>query len=415
MVGFGVLGVGNNSLGQFTMPMAEAFGVARSVITFQGTLAKIAGSIAALIFGAVYRKVTVKGVVVCSGLALMFEYAMIAMSQSPIWAYIGCFVGGFGIQWAGGLFILTVIKPWFPKNVGIMAAICGTASGFGGSIFVTRVSARIVNESFRSAAWFVVILVAIFTAISAVLVFQSPEDPLRKMTKEMAAEAAAKKAAKKMGDPSVPALGYVDFLKLPTIWILMIMMFLASGTISPFANAYSAIAEWKGFADPIIVGGNAVAAFTAVLVWAKFIMGFLKDRSWMTFACILAWGTHIISIIGIMFCKTPETFVIMGGIDAFAGTSTQLLINFCLIQALGKYFNATATGLVAFTLNAGRAVGTPLVHLPYDLTGSYSITVWGMLITGIILLVGCLYALKFGKNTVATLDKRYGNQDAAVS
>ena len=411
MLGLGVFATANMALGQLTLPLAEAFGVDRSVISFGGTLSKIAGALGALVFGQVYKKLTLKGTVLMATITLAIQYVIIAVGGSVFWSLVAFFIGGFGTQFAGGTLIITAIKPWFPRNVGIFAAICGTASGFGGQIFTPMFTQRIVDNGYASACWWMAMVVGIMGAVCTVLVFMSPDDPLRKRSaeEEAALKAAKDAAALQKASSGVPALGYMDFLKCPASWLLMGMMFLAAGTLQPFINAWHGIADWMGFEDAAMVSAAAVAGHAGLLVWAKFIMGYLKDRNWSKFGVIFAYTLNIVSVLGIMFfCKTPGMFTFFGTINAFASTSTGLFINLCAVQAFGKYNNAIINGMTAFTFNIGRAIGLALVHMPYDLWGSYSVTLWVVLASGVLMMVGLLAALKIGNATEKALDKQYG-------
>ena len=143
ILGLGVFATANMALGQLTVPLANAFGVDRSVIGLGGTFSKIAGAVGALVFGQVYKKLTVKGTAVMATVLLAIQYIIIAVGNSTFWSMVGFTIGGFGTQFAGGLLIITVIRPWFPRNVGVFAAICGTASGFGGQIFTKMFQQKI--------------------------------------------------------------------------------------------------------------------------------------------------------------------------------------------------------------------------------------------------------------------------------
>lgn len=397
----GVFATENMALGQLTLPLAEAFSVDRSVISFSATLSKIAGAAGALVFGQIYRKLTLKGTVCMASLALIIQYIMIAIGNSTFWTFVAFTIGGFGTQFAGGLLIITAIKPWFPKKVGIFTAICGTASGFGGQIFTPIFTEKIVSSGFQSACWMMAGIVTIFGIAAILLVNMSPNDPLRK-------SAPVQTGQKKPPAAGVPVLGYRDFLRQPVTWILMSMMFLAAGTNQPYINTWNGIADWRGYENAAMVGAGAVAACSGLLVWAKFIMGFLKDHGWTKFAIIFAYTLNILSVLGVMYWSpTPGMFKFFCAINAFAATATGIFINLCVDQAFGKYANATVQGLVNFTFNIGRAIGSPLIHLPFDLWGSYSVSLWVVLIAGFILMFGLLLAVKVGSATEKELDKIY--------
>lgn len=399
----GVFATENMALGQLTLPLAEAFGVDRTVISLSGTLSKIAGAAGALVFGQIYRKLTLKGTICMASIALVVQYIIIAVGNSTFWTLFAFTIGGFGTQFAGGLLIITAIKPWFPKKVGFFTAICGTASGFGGQIFTPVFAEKIVESGYQSACWMMAKIVLVFGVAAFLLADMSPNDPLRKTSPKQVG------SGKKMPAAGVPVLGYRDFLLCPVTWLLMSMMFLAAATNQPYVNTWNGIADWRGYENAAMVGAGAVAAFSGLLVWAKFIMGFLKDRGHTPFAIVLAYTLNIISVLGVMFwSSTPGLFKFFCAINAFAGTATGLFINLCVDQAFGKYANATVQGLVNFTFNIGRAIGTPLIHLPYDRWGSYDVSLWVVLITGFVMMFGLLLAVKKGSATERELDRQYG-------
>lgn len=399
----GVFATENMALSQLTLPLAEAFGVDRTVISFSATLSKIAGAAGALVFGKIYRKLTLKGTIAMASISLIVQYIIIAVGNSTFWTLVAFTIGGFGTQFAGGLLIITAIKPWFPRNVGIFTAICGTASGFGGQIFTPIFTEKIIESGFQPACWMMAGNVLLFGIAAVLLSSMAPNDPLRRSAPQKAA------GAKKVPAAGVPVLGYRDFLRCPVTWLLMGMMFLAAGTNQPYVNTWNGIADWRGYENAAMVGAGAVAACSGLLVWAKFIMGFLKDRGWTRFAIIFAYTLNILSVLGVMYwSSTPGLFRFFCAINAFAATATGLFINLCVDQAFGKYANATVQGLVNFTFNIGRAIGSPLIHLPFDLWGSYTVSLWVVLISGFVLMFGLLLAVKVGKSTEQMLDRRYG-------
>jgi len=401
-LGFGVLASANLARGQLTVPLADHFGVERSVISLSGSTAKIAGSIAAILYGKVYKTLRLKGTVLMAGLTFVIQYLMVAFAPNPTVAIIGFTIAGFGAAFAGGTMIVTIIRPWFPKNLGLFAAICGTASGFGGQFLTPLMAKTIAAQGFKPACLMFAGISAACAIICALLVSQSPNDP-------MLAGNAPKAAEKKAAAPKGPTLTYGDYLKEPTTYLLFALMFVAAGTHQTLVNCYTGIAQQLGFEDYIVVGGSAAAGMAAVLVWAKFIMGWLKDKGWTTFGILFAYGTNILAIVGMMFfSKTPDAFVFFASINAFSATATGLFINLCVAQAFGKYATATAYGITLFGFNIGRALGEPLMQLPYDLWGSYNVSMWIGIVSGIFMMFGLLLACKLGGQAEKRLDAKFG-------
>ena len=405
MIGFVALGIGNMAISQFVNPMAEYFGVGRSTINVYATVTKIAGMLTAIAFPSIYKRVGPKGIALCACIPLALQFVIWALAPNLTWIYIGSFIGGIGVQCGGGMMIFAIIKPWFSKNLGIFAALCGTSSGLGSTIFTLRIADKIAADGWKSAAWMVAILVAVLAIIPFLMVRANDKDPLYHRTaKKKEGENEGEKAKK----TPAPALTYRDYIKFPASWCCIAQMFLAAATTIPFMKAMNGVAEWKGF-DAVAVGAVAFALFSFWQSWAKIGMGIMRDMVGMKFCQIFAWGLNIISMAGMLFIPnmSPGMFKFLATINCFASTATQLGIGFMLVQCFGKYYNPRIYSLVTIFFNIGRAAGEPLIQLPYDLTGSYAITLWGMLIVGILMLVLSMLTFKFGKQTVEKMDRIY--------
>ena len=406
MIGFVGLGIGNMAISQFVNPMAEYFEVGRSTITVYTTFTKIAGMLTAIAFPEIYKRVGPKGIALCACLPVALQFVIWALAPNLIWIYIGSFIGGIGVQCAGGMMIFAIIKPWFSKNLGIFSALCGTASGLGSSVFTMRIANKIAADGWRDGAWLVAILVAALAVIPFLLVSASDNDPLyHKASKKDGAEVSTEAAKKKA---PAPALTYRDYIKFPATWVCIALMFLTAGTTLPFMKAMNGVAEWKGF-DGVTVGAAAFALYSFWLSWSKIGMGILRDLTGMKFCQIFAWGTNIISMACMLFIPemSEGMFKFLAAINCFAGTATQLGVGFMLVQSFGKYYNPRIYSLVTIFFNIGRAIGEPLIQMPYDLTGSYEITLWAMLIVGILMLALSMVALKQGKKTIEKMDVLY--------
>ena len=417
MIGFVGLGIGNMAISQFVNPLAEHFGVGRSTITLYTTFTKIAGMITAIFFPEIYRKWGPKGLALFAGIPLALQFVIWSVATNLTMINIGSFIGGIGVQCAGGMMILAIIRPWFKKNVGIFGALCGTASGLGGSIFTMRIASRIAEQGWQSGARMVAILVAVLIFIPFFLVKANDKDTMYiKTAKKLEAEA---QAATKEGEKKkaiAPPLSYWEYMKVPSTWICIVLMFLTAGTTLPFMKAMNGVAAWKGF-DGAVVGAAAFAAYSFWLSWSKIGMGILRDLTGMKFCQIFAWGTNILSMAAMLFIPnmSPGMFKFLAAINCFAGTATQLGIGFMLIQSFGKYYNPRVYSLITIFFNIGRAIGEPLIQLPYDKWGTYAPTLWAMLIVGILMLVLSMIALNQGQKTIKKMDKIFTEKGYDIS
>ncbi len=403
---------------QFTLPISEALGVTKAAVAIWDSAGKITGIIFAGAIGMFYKKLGPRGLAIFAGSLVTIGYLIVAYlvkdSLTPLYVS-GLFIGA-GNAMAGGLMFFTIVKPWWDKAFGTFAALCGTASGVGGVLFVNTVTKTIKDGGFQAGAVKVAILTIAISFIGSLLMTESPRDSLRNAEK---AEREARKRGEKIEKKAkvekevkgpaegVPALDYLDFLKEPLTWLLFIMMCMAVYNVA--TSLFSPMAAWKGYADPNVVGGAALTAYSAVLIWTKLGAGALRDALGMKYVLPIMYIPALVCMLWNRFGTIPvNLYPYICALMAFSGTATQLLVGFVSVQSWGKYFNVKVHGMTVMVFNwIGMFVG-PLRHLPHDLTGSYNITLDIMIAFAIAQWLLGLYCLRLGKKVNDKLDKKYG-------
>lgn len=405
---------------QFTLPMAEAFGVAKAVIAVRSSWAKIAGIATAAFMGTIYKKLGPRWLAICGGATVTIGYLIMSATTNLWIMYLANFFVGIGQAAAGGLMFFTIVKPWWDRAFGTFAALCGTASGIGGVLFVTTITKTIAEDGWQAGCVRVAIFTAVLSIVGGLLMSESPKDALRNQAKaEKEARARGEKVAKfkveglsKQGtkDSSkteVPALGYRDFLQTPITWLIFLMMIMSTFNVA--TSLFSPMAEWKGYSGPNLVGGAALTAYSAVLIWTKLGAGALRDTFGMKVVLPIMYIPAIVCLSLNLFTTLPENiYPYVCALMAFSGTATQLLVGFVSVQAFGKYFNVKVHGMTTAIFNATGIFVPPLRFLPYDMTGSFAPTLAIMLSFAILSWLFALICLNQGKKFQAKLDEKYG-------
>ncbi|MBR0140137.1 MAG: MFS transporter, partial [Firmicutes bacterium] len=267
---------------QFTLPISEALGVTKAEVAIWNSAASVAGVIFSALIGFIYKKLGPRGLAMLGGSLVAIGYLMIAYIVKDLkMLYVsGLFIGAGNVM-AGGLMFYTLVKPWWDKAFGTFAALCGTASGVGGVLFVTTVTKSLQEGGYQAGALKVAIFTLIFSFLGSFLMTESPNDVLRNQAKaEKEAKARgekiekAKKEEVKGPAEGIPALDYIDFLKEPLTWLLFIMMCMALFNVA--TAIFSPMAKWKGYAEPNVVGGAALTMYSALLIWTKLGAGALR-------------------------------------------------------------------------------------------------------------------------------------------
>ncbi len=409
---------------QFILPVSEALGIPRTAAVLWDSAGKLTGIASSALVGTIYKKLGPRGLVLFAASCVSCGYLMLALLVDSIpTLYLSGLLIGAGNALAGGLMFFTLVKPWWNKAFGTFSAICGTASGVGGVLFVNSVTKTIESGGIRAGALKVAALTLGISLLSIPLMNESPNDVLRKQEREeREARGRGGKAARKKKEKDrpadaqngIPALGYGDFLREPLTWLLFLMMFMSVYNVP--STLFSPIAAWKGYDDPNIVGGAALTAFSFMLIWTKLGAGALRDALGMKYVIPIMYSPALIFIVLNRFATVPpQLYPYVSAVMAFSATSTQLLVGFINVQAWGKYFNVRVQGLVWMVFQSSGLIAGPLQHLPHDLTGSYDITLDVMLVFVLAQIFVGLYCLRLGKKVNERLDKKFGITEASAA
>ncbi len=411
-----IIGLHNVVKNQFTLPLVDAFGATKAVVAIRDSWARVSGIMTAACMGAIYKKLGPRLLAWFGGATVVIGYLMMALTDSLTMVYIAHFIIGIGQAAAGGLMFFTIVKPWWNKAFGTFSALCGTASGIGGVLFVTTVTKTIQESGYKAGAMKIAVITGVLAFIGGILMTESPNDSLRNQEKaERAARArgerveAQKVSLKKKVEvkDGVPALDYKDFLATPITWILMVLICMASFNVA--TAMFSPVAQWRGFAEPNVVGGAALTAYSALLIWTKLGAGALRDACGMKVVLPVMYIPAIICLFLNLFNMVSESmYPIVWALMAFSGTATQLLIGFLGVQAFGKYYNVKVHGIVTAVFNAFGIVVGPLRMLPHDVTGSFNITIILMIVFSFCIWFCGYLVLDMGKKFQAKMDEKYG-------
>lgn len=385
-------GIANGTMSIFTVPITEALGVPRSVYSVYDTFSKIFGVVLSLGFATIYKRIGAKGLALLAGAGYCGQYLCMALATNVYIIWLGGLFSGMGYTFAGTLTIFAVLPSWFPKNVGTLSGLAASMSGVSSSIFITLGTNWIKQYGYRQAVIFELIAMAIMFVIAFFLISTSPDDPVAG-SKVLEAEKEGVIAKKdKIGGWSY----YKRLFTSPATLMGMFIFFLIGGVGFPFSMMLVPLASTRGFTPEL--GAAVLAIHYVVLVPGKIGLGYLRDK----------FGINLITPVLFIFCIAStlaagfgnETMFMSVGVLWGIGTVVnQIWPPYLMMAALGKYYDPGLVGAGLALLQLGRALGIPLIHLPYDLTGSYNIT---------IILWTALYALLWGLSYVMLhLGKKY--------
>lgn len=395
------LGVANGSMSLYTVPLTEALGVERSVYAMYDTFAKVVGTLLSLGFAVIYKRVGAKGIALLAGLGYTVQYLCMAFATNVYVIWIGGIFGGMGYTFAGTLTIFAILPPWFPKTVGTISGIAASMSGLSSSVVIMLASSWISSFGYQQALIFEAIIIAAMSTVGVLLVKTCPDDPV-----------AGKAALAQKTDIKNKVGGWQYFKRMltnPATLLGMLIFFMIGALGQPFSSIVIPNADARGFAAGL--GAAAYALHYAVIVPGKIGVGFLRDKIGLKFITPLLFIFEIASFLIAGF--GPESWYMALGVIFGIGTVVnQIWPPYLLMDAFGKYYDAGMVGVCLALNQIGRAIGTPAIHIGYDMTGSYSGTliVWAILFA--IIWAISYVVLKLGKKYQAKRDAEIDDSES---
>ena len=373
MVAFGVcllsfagLGIGNGSLSLYTVPMTEALGIPRATFTAYDTFAKVVGCLLSLCFPLLYRHIGARGVALIGGLGYALQYLCMAFATNVWLVWLGGVFGGIGFTFAGTLAIFAILTPWFPKNIGTLSALAAAMSGISACVFIQLVVRWIGAFGYHQALIIEAALIGGMCLIAMFLIKTNAYD-------EIAGE-------KREDETKKDRIGGIEYYKkmfaTSSMLLSLLIFFLAGGLGNSFSQSIVPIAEARGFT----IGATVLSIVYFVLVPAKIATGYIRDKFGLHVVTPVLFTLVIISTLLVGFGNERMLYGV--GLTFGIGTVVaQIWPMYFLMAAFGKYYDAGMVGAGMAMWQIGNAIGVPAIHIPYDLTGSYDISmiVWTVL------------------------------------
>lgn len=384
---FSAMGLGSNAFGIFTVPITEALNMPRSTYNTFETVSKIVGMVTAAMFSTIYRKVGPKGSVLIAGGGYVAQYLLFAIADSLPMLLVGGFFAGIGYTFAAQMTVFAVIPPWFKKSAGTMTSILSACNTFGTSVWTYFLIKWLATQGYKQALIYSAIIMAVMCTISALLVKASPDDPLYGKDED------GGKDDKEQTKP----LSNRELLRMPIMWMLIAIYFIVAAIGHPFTANIPAFANAKGL--PAETGAAAYALCYALMGPAKIVVGVIKDRfGGAKVSVIFVFAFFILACLGVMLPVSGKMYVFMAGVGhGIGGTMSQLLIAFVVLETFGKYYHPGQLGICLVMFNIGRAIGMPAVHLEYDATGHYTITMATMIGLALVVMALSFLSLRGGR------------------
>ena len=290
-----------------------------------------------------------------------------SLAQNLWTFYLGGVLVGLGLAWTTTTLVGFVVERWFTGKKGTVMGIILAANGVTGAL-ATQILTPIIYDTadgWRSAYRLVAVLMI---AIGALVVLLLRNDPQSMGLEPLGSGHTAKPGRGRDWE----GISAQEAFRKPFFYVCLVCVFLTGMLLQSVTSVASAHMLDRGISTSVMAA--AVSAHAIALTVAKLTTGFSFDRFGLRVTMLFC---SICSILGISMLA-----LVNSGPLAFAAeimTSFGLPLETIMLPLIardlfGRRDYATLMGLLVSCNTLGYAVGTPLMNLCFDLTGTYTPT-----------------------------------------
>ena len=389
-VGLGFCSTAKNA---YFQPIVEALDFSRSAFGISDTFRYATTSVATLFL---YRFVERFGTkkILCAGLVCYTLSALInSLSNTLVGFYLGGIFLGLAVTLAGSTMASIIINKWFTKNKGTVLGIILAANAAGSALAIALLEPMIYSDGVGyKNAYFITSLAVVCVLITVLLFFKDKPKVQQELT--------LKKEEKASGEWE--GFSYSWLKRKPIFYAIII--FVAFYALSSVNSISTPHLKDVGFSGKFIALNACVGSI--VLMVSKILVGIIYDRFGIKIAVNLCLFSALASKI-ILFFVTSQTTALALLYTVLISIATPfetVMIPIIVLDLFGqKSFTKTLT-VTTSLFTVGQALNSPLLNMPYDLSGSYMIS----FVTSTVASVAIIFVLNYSMLALKKKQKQEG-------
>ena len=374
----------------FVLPVSKTLGFERGAFTIYYSLAALVGVFAMPIWGRIIPKIGIKASVAISGAGGAVFMALFSLCRSLIAFYAVGLLMGIMIAGMTMLPASILINAWFESKRGLAMGIVMACSGVGGAI-CSPILAWVI-ETYSWQAGYVVngVAMAVLTVPTALFLLKGkPSDVgLLPYGASESADGAAQGSKELTGVSSKIAMKSPAFIMLAVAVVLLNVM-------ASLIQHIPAHLVQVGI-DATMAAG-IISIYMLVVIVAKVLLGIANDRFGTGAVLITAfvlWGASFV----VLAVTHGYTVAVIGAALFGLGVSVVTVMPPLLTgQMFGQRDYSAIYAIIGALSSLGLAIGTPMIGLVYDKTGSYTMAFMGCLAILVVTIFMLLAGMKSAK------------------
>lgn len=354
--------------GQFMLPVTEDLGLQIGDFSFWVTILSLTAIVILLFSGKIFKKTTIKKVMVTACICGVISFIGFATSNSLMQFYIASVVLGICFACLTTTPCTLLVSNWFgPEMRGTALGILFGANSIAACIFMPVLNQIILHLGWRGA-YFVLAGIILVICLPLVLKFTiwSPEElGIKKM-----GEAEEGTEAEQSGTP------FKEGIRKPSTWFMLItgvLLVIPSSAILVHAQPFMVMNGYTAtFASSVVSIMIGICLVTCIFV------GAIKDKFGLRVAALFT---------GIMFALAyvSQIYIPSGGmimVVAFAlfyglgCPAVNIVSPLFANHMFGNKDTGAYIGYINMFISLGGAFGGSIVGKIYDTTGSYIMAFW---------------------------------------
>lgn len=398
-----LLAVVFNCLSFFTKPVCDDLGFERSSFTIYYSLIQIAGVIAIPLWGKILSRIGIRYGLLITGVFASVFMVMLSFCRSLMSFYIMGFLLGLFSSGGTAFPVSILINEWFKKKNGMVMGIVMAFTGVGGAIFSPIVNNTILTFGWQTGYNLCGFLILIITIISVLLIRGTPEKLGLKPYGYNQDEVPINDGTPLQG------ITFKTALRSSSFYYLIMGTFFLNLVIGSMQHLP---AHFVGTGIPAVTAGAIMSFLSFSLIFGKIFLGYLNDRFGSVFSLSVTLVPFLLSFVGLILVPGEIAAYIMVFLYALGVATSTVLPALLTAKLFGQRDFQPLYAIITSSITLGLAVGSPLVGLSFDKTGSYNIAFWAM--SGLTALTLALHVLSF-KNKHKMYEKQCGLPECKVT
>lgn len=378
---FSGLGFCSSAKSIYIAPITNAFGFSRSAFTASDSIRYITTAIATIFFDKMMRRFGTKKLFLAGIVSYAIFAVISACAKDLLGFYLAGIFLGLGVAWSSTTMMGVVINKWFKKSKGTVLGAVLASNGLGSAIAVSLLTPIIYAEGnpfgYRQAYLLTAVLVVI-TAIIVLIFYKEKEGEVR-------LSQAGGELPEEKKEESGPE--FSEIARNPWFYAVIGCLFLYTLTslttiTTPHFTDIGFHASFVSMTLSLSLIGLAVC---------KVLTGIIYDRFGLRTAtniCLIAALISKALLLVITANKTGKVLTVLYCVlMSFATPIETVMLPLIALDLFGQRSFAKTLSVTTVLFTIGHAVNSPLINLPYDLLGSYTISFVISVITAAVMVV----------------------------